>query len=118
MNILVCTLGASWAVIPEVFGFLAPNRLDLYAHHPRRATLNRERARHDFVEPEEIWVCTTEGEQTRDALDQLRAWWRLLGEPYPLRVWTAAGTDQLASQEECDHLRELTLRTVLLASEY
>ncbi len=117
MNILVCTLGASWAVIPEVFGFLAPDRLDLYANHPRRADLTAERIRHGLVEPEEVWICTTEGRQTRGSIDQLRTWWRLLGEPWPLRVWTAAGTDQLASQEECDHLRELTLRTVLLASE-
>lgn len=35
----------------------------------------------------------------------------------PLRIWTAAGTDQLANQAECDHIRELTLRVVLLASE-
>ncbi len=117
MNILVCTLGASWAVIPEVFGFLAPNRLDLYAQHPRRAELIAERVRQSFVEPEEIWICTTEGDQTRKSIEQLRAWWRLLGEPFPLRIWTAAGTDQLASQDECDHLRELTLRIVLLASE-
>ena len=25
MNILLCTLGASWAVIPEIFGWLAPD---------------------------------------------------------------------------------------------
>ncbi|WP_187292329.1 hypothetical protein [Candidatus Symbiobacter mobilis] len=33
-NILLCTLCASWAVIPEVFGWLAPAMLDLYAQHP------------------------------------------------------------------------------------
>lgn len=33
-HILVCSLGASWAVIPEILGWLAPQLLDLYAHHP------------------------------------------------------------------------------------
>ena len=30
-NILLCTQGASWAVIPEILGWLAPGVLDLYA---------------------------------------------------------------------------------------
>ena len=43
-NILLCTLGASWAVIPEVLGWLAPGVVDLYAHHPQRAQLDALRA--------------------------------------------------------------------------
>ena len=39
-NILLCTLGASWAVVAEIFGWLAPQHLDLYAHHPARAELD------------------------------------------------------------------------------
>jgi adenosine deaminase len=117
MNILACTLGASWAVVAEVFGFLAPQRLDLYALHPRRDELGALRRREALASPDELWVVTTEGDQARRSLERLYAWWRLLGEPLPLRVWTAAGTDQLANQAECDHIRELTLRLVLLAAE-
>lgn len=117
MNILVCTLGASWPVIPEVFGFLAPSRLDLYADHPRRAQLDALRSRYALDEPDELWICTTEGKQTESSLAKLNEWWQCLGAPAPLRVWTAQGTDQLATQAECDHIRELTLRVVLHASE-
>lgn len=117
MNLLACTLGASWAVIPEVLGFVAPGLLDLYAQHPQRSQLDRLRAEHALAAPDELWIVTTEGEQTHRSLDRLRVWWKLLGEPLPLRVWSAAGTDQLASQIECDHIRELTLRVVLLAAE-
>jgi adenosine deaminase len=117
MNILLCTLGASWAVIPEIYGWLAPERLDLYAHHPEAARLAQLRAAHDLRAPDELWVCTTEGKQTQASLEKLHDWWQRIGAPVPLRVWTAAGTDQLAHQAECDHIRELTLRLALRASE-
>lgn len=116
-NILLCTLGASWAVIPEILGWLAPDVLDLYAHHPQRAALETLRTAHALQPPHELWICTTEGRQAEASLTGLREWWQRLGAPMPLRVWTAAGTDQLASQSECEHIRELTLRVVLLASE-
>jgi adenosine deaminase len=116
-NILLCTLGASWAVVAEVFGWLAPDKLDLYAHHPNRAALDAVRAKHGLLAPDELWICTTEGPQTQKSLAHLHDWWHLIGAPIPMRVWTAGGTDQLASQAECDHIRELTLRVTLLASE-
>jgi len=116
-NILLCTLGASWAVIPEIFGWLAPGTLDLYAHHPQRVALDALREAHNLLSPDELWICTTEGAQTQASLTLLHDWWQRLGVPLPLRVWTAAGTDQLATQAECEHIRELTLRVVLLATE-
>jgi adenosine deaminase len=117
-NILLCTLGASWAVVAEIFGWLAPQHLDLYAHHPARAQLDALRLQHQLAAPDELWICSTEGPQTQASLAYLRQWWQRLGAPLPLRVWTAAGTDQLASQAECDHMQELTLRLVLLASDH
>ena len=116
--ILLCTLGISWAVIPEIFGWLAPDVLDLYKHHPGRAALDELRAIHDLRAPDELWVCTTEGEKTQTSLDRLTQWHRALPRPIPLRIWTAAGTDQLATQEECQHMRELIFRATLLASEH
>jgi adenosine deaminase len=117
MNILVCTLGASWPVIPEVFGFLAPSCVDLYAHHPQRARLDALRRKYALDEPHELWVCTTEGAQTARSLQYLHDWWQCVGASVPLRIWSAQATDQLATQAECDHIRELTLRVVLRASE-
>lgn len=117
MNVLVCTLGASWAVVPEVFGFLAPAVIDLYALHPRRDELEMLRARHALAAPDEVWIVTTQGKQASDSLGLLRAWWQVLGSPMPLRIWTAAGTDQLATQDECEHIRELILRVVMRGAE-
>ena len=117
-NILLCTLGASWPVIPEVFGFVAPERVDLYAHHPERARLGDLQKKHGIATPDELWICTSEGEPTQKSIAAVKAWWTALGAPLPLRLWTAAGTDQLATQAECDHIRELTLRVALLAAEH
>lgn len=116
-TILLCTLGASWAVIPEIFGWLAPQRLDLYAHHPERARLDALRQQHGLRAPSEVWVLTTEGRQTHQSLQRLTQWWQALGAEIPLRIWTATGTDQLATQAECDHIRELTLRATLAAAQ-
>ncbi len=78
----------------------------------------KPRTVHHLKPPDELWVCTTEGSQTQASLAWLNEWWQRLGAPVPLRIWTAAGTDQLATQAECDHIRELTLRVVLLATEH
>ncbi len=117
-SVLLCTLGASWAVIPEVFGWLAPHSLDLYGHHPQRGRLDAERAGAGLPAPDEIWVCTTEGAQARASVERLLEWRRTLGTAAPaLRVWSLAGSDQLADAAECRALRELTLRLALKARE-
>ena len=82
-NILLCTLGASWAVVAEVFGWLAPATLDLYAHHPQRAALDTLRQKHGLLAPDELWICTTEGTQTQASLAALHTWWQRLGAPLP-----------------------------------
>lgn len=117
--VMLATLGSSWAVVPEIYGWLAPEVLDLYAAHPEREKLDTERREHSLIAPQEIWICTTDGEQTRSSVSQLLQWWRLLGaDGLALRTWVAAGTDQLASADECRALRELTFRLALKAREH
>ena len=58
-NILLCTLGASWAVIPEAYAFLAPRLLPLYQHHPQQAAIAKLRDDYKLEPPDEIWICTT-----------------------------------------------------------
>ncbi|MEA3334188.1 MAG: CRISPR-associated ring nuclease [Pseudomonadota bacterium] len=116
-NILVCTLGASWAVIPEVLAFVDPDFLPLYAKHPEREHLLALVCEQGLRAPDELWVVTTEGEKTVKSLKSLAEWWALLGDVRPLRVWQAAGTNELAGEDECSRIRELTLRVVLKAQE-
>ena len=116
-NILICTLGASWAVIPEVLAFVDPEFLPLYEKHPERERLLDLLREQGLRAPDELWVVTTEGEKTVASLKSLAKWWGLLGDARPLRVWQAAGTNELAGEDECLMIRELTLRLVLKAQE-
>ena len=115
-HLLICTLGASWAVIPEVYGFLAPDRLPLYRHHPDADSLARQRREFGLAAPDEIWICTTLGAATQAGIVSLLDWVDGLP-PLPLRIWQADDTDELASPAECDRFRELLLRVCLLAQE-
>ncbi|OQW66525.1 MAG: adenosine deaminase [Proteobacteria bacterium ST_bin11] len=116
-NILLCTLGASWAVIPEAYAFLAPEQLPLYRHHPEQAALLTSKSEAKLNPPDEIWVCTTQGDQTQKSLKQLTAWAESLS-PIRLRVWQAKYTNQLASQSECELIKELIFRACLTAHQY
>lgn len=115
MNLLLCTLGMSWPVVPECYALLAPERLDLYRHHPRREALLRLRDEARLTAPDELWLCTTD--KTDKMLEQLTLWWHTLGDPAPLRIWIAQGSGDLADAEQVRRMRELTLRLVLRASD-
>ncbi|RMF87954.1 MAG: adenosine deaminase [Nitrospirae bacterium] len=113
---LVCTLGASWSVVPEVFAAVAPEACPLFRHHPDRERLDRVRRACGDPAIAELWLVTTGGERPRQALEQLRAWWSALATPIPLRVWRAADTEEVATSGELERLRELTFRVVLHAT--
>lgn len=113
-SILLCTLGASWAVVPEVFAVVAPRVLDLFAHHPRARAFAAERHQRGMREPTEVWVATTRG--TPRQRETLAAWWAKLDSPLPLRIWVAERTDDLTTAEECEEMRELLFRLVFHAT--
>lgn len=115
--LLLVTLGASWAVVPEIYGWLAPEQFPLFDQHPDRAALEAQRRSHGLTAPAEIWCVTTGGERALASVRALRDWHARLGDGTALRIWIAAGTEQLATAEECASLRELLFRAVLKARE-
>lgn len=115
--ILLCTLGASWSVVPEIIGFLDPARLPLLSRHPDGRRLDRLRSEYGLEPPAEVWVVTTGAAATAASLDSLRRWWEAVGRPFPLRCWRADGTAGVDSEAGTLHVREMILRAALAASE-
>ncbi len=62
-NILLCTLGASWAVVRKSTPFWPPGNSRSTTIIPQREKLLGLRAQYRLAEPDEIWVCTTQGTQ-------------------------------------------------------
>jgi len=117
VNLLLCTLGGSWAVVPEVVALLDPQRLPLYRNHPRLQQIEEMQCGGDLHPPDEIWIVTTGGAQAAAAIEQLRIWNRRTDGSYALRIWVSEGSEQLDSIEQVDRFREMTFRVTLLASE-
>lgn len=116
-HILLCSLGASWAVIPEAWGWLSPRTVDLLLNHPERQRLQRIISDERLAAPNELWICTTSGARTRASLVSLLSWWKMLGAPGVLRIWVAQDVDHVASEQECASMRELISRATLHATE-
>jgi adenosine deaminase len=115
--ILLCTLGATWQVIPEVAAALAPARCPLYLHHPQPQLLEAVRAACCITSIDEIWIVTSESERTAKGLSSLQHWNAMLQQPFALRFFVAAGTSEVTTPAELNLLRELIFRTTLLATE-
>lgn len=111
VGILLCTLGTTWAVIPEILGFIAPDPFDLYQNHPQCQRLREQVAA--FPKPGAIWIVTTDAVQTTQSLRQLAQWRGLLSHPPELRVWRV----DPGVSDEVTAMRELILRTALAAGE-
>ncbi|MCX8072520.1 MAG: CRISPR-associated ring nuclease [Candidatus Binatia bacterium] len=113
-SILLCTLGASWAVVPEVYAVVAPDILDLFRHHERRERFRQETLSRGIAPPDEVWVATTGG--TEEQRQALLACWNQITDAPPLKIWVARRTHDLGSTEECDEMRELLFRLTFHAA--
>jgi len=117
MNILVVTLGTSWAVVPELLAFTNIHEFPLYNVHPRRDQLIGF-AEEEGLEPVgECRVVTTCDERTLHGVDLLREWLRRSGSPVKLRVWHSRTVSELNDSVQCRQMRDLILRVVLHARE-
>ena len=114
-DILVISLGMTWALIPEVYGFLAPEVLDLYKNHPRKAFLNSVREKYGLCKPSEVWVLTTDN--SKENIQRANEWWQKISSPGALKIWVTEGVSDTCDEESCKAFRELSFRAILAASE-
>ncbi|MBM4001274.1 MAG: adenosine deaminase [Planctomycetes bacterium] len=117
-NVLLCTLGMSWPVIPEVYAFLAPDSLPLYQNHPEFEKIDAARRDRGLEAPHEVWLVTTRGDKAVASIDLVRDWRGKLANGPVLRVWSDAVIEDLTTQEQCARFQELVLRVGLKAHEH
>lgn len=110
-NLLVATLGQSWAVVPEAVLFLS-SEADGSAQTHSQDGNDRPR-----LEPvQQVWVISTDpaGDQrVSQACEKLRRWARLQG--VRLRLWWPEGLDDIRTSRDNRHLADLIYRVVLHA---
>lgn len=109
--LLLCTLGGSWAIIPELLGFTNSENIKLFAE---RQDLNEITAGLPYID--EVWLVTTNG--TFAAVTELRQWQKLVGKMSPeIRIWSPADVEDLTTQNDISAMQELTWRLALKATE-
>lgn len=107
MNRLVTTLGMSWQIVPELYGFINPGNYDFFHGN---AGVEELRRRHAIEPVDEVWIITV---PTQRDLGKLHAWakqWRVI-----LRFLICEAIDEFASQDEIETMRSFIYRTVLNA---
>lgn len=118
-NILVTTLGTSWQIIPELFGFTNPEDLPLYKGYEREAEINKTCSENKIETITEIWVVTSDPresqEDTRRSIIQLTDWAKQFS-LLKIKVFYPEGISEMISADECKKMKDLIFRVVLHAS--
>ncbi len=108
-GVLVCTLGGSWLVVPEILGYLDPGRFRVFP-----PSWWEGRPDPPVPPPAEVWVVATLGKP--DGIRSLRAYWRGRGLPEGgLRILAPEGMDDVATPVDNHRMAELIHRLVLAA---
>ncbi len=115
MNLLLTTLGSSWAIIPELLAFTNPDQVRLFENHPESVTFEGWRAKHSIQPVNEVWVVTTAGERIKKPLQDLHEWHSQDSSLPILRIFRSPGVTELGSIQECRWMRDLIFRLALHA---
>lgn len=115
MNILITTLGTSWQVVPELYGFTNPDQLPLYANSTNASEIEELRTEYAVCPVDQVWVVTTNGERLQAGLAQMRQWAKALR--VELRELTLPDLVDLTNASEINLMTDLIYRAVLHAHE-
>ncbi|MFQ5455846.1 MAG: CRISPR-associated ring nuclease [Nitrospirota bacterium] len=110
-GLLICTLG-TWAIIPEILGFLEPERFRIF---PEDYVVECAEERNI---PEtclnNIWVIATDG--NHESVDRLTEWWQRSGiSDKEFKIIEVEETGQLSNIGENEHIAETIFRALFHA---
>ena len=111
MATLICTLGGSWAVVPEVLGYLEPEVFKIYP------VPWFKRNRHNTQGITDVWCITTCGARAVSATESLSLYWRQLPDKAPsLSIFRPSGVEDISTIDSNRIMEELIHRLALTAS--
>jgi adenosine deaminase len=118
MNIFLCTLGQSWAVVPEAYALLEkPSEHWLYQHHPLRDQLLQLQQHYQLEPADEIWICTTNDAEVMAQYQKIKKWQALNPNIPSIKLFTTAEIGDIHNERAGLRVKELIFRCVLAASE-
>jgi hypothetical protein len=113
-NILITTLGTTWAVVPELIGYTNPRYFDLYRYHPEKSDVEGSRKEFAIPEVNDVWVVTTEAMDA--SIESLTKWQQKMIPDIELKIYPCTGVSDLSSTRDCNRMADLIFRAVLHAS--
>ena len=116
-NVLISTLGTSWAIIPELVAFTNPEDIRLYASFSNYEELKKKRKKFNIKRIEEIIIITTDSCDTKTSLKKIKKWKKFIKTDLKIKVLINKGTQDLTSQKECEKMGEIIYLTVLKSLE-
>lgn len=115
-NILVTTFGATWQIIPELFGFLNHEKYPLFQNHHSFAQILEEKKRHSIPAVDSFYIIHTDSDPAREAIKKVHRWQNDLNSDKPeIRLFSYRGVSELGTPDECVAMADLIYRVVLHA---
>jgi len=110
---LVSTMGNSWQIIPELYGFCNPQS-GIYKHHTQGNQIDKLRQEYQVSPIDRIAIIVTDGETSLRAVASLKEWCNYV--EIPLKVYALKGVEELATVQECAQMTDWTYRVILRES--
>lgn len=115
-DILLCTLGLSWQVIPEVFFFINLKSHPFYNNHPEYNDIEEEWKRLKNPDVSRIWVISSDAPDTDKPIENLKKWWSTVNEnDKELKIFRVSNTGGVSTFNENRLMAEAILKLILHA---
>nr|MBP7495852.1 hypothetical protein [Spirochaetales bacterium] len=116
MQIGISSLGLSWLILPEVIGFLDPERFDFFRNHSERATIESMRKQYRIKGIDELWIfLTTDPKSQKSFIDDFLPWVTQLKQPPLVRAWACQDIPDIRTEKDCRSIRNALFLLVLHA---
>lgn len=122
-SILITTFGGTWAIIPELIGFINYPEIKIFQKNKTILSFRQSLESNGIRNVEKFWVICTNSQQTLSAIQQVDNWYSEYKNKYgsaglpELYYISIKDFDDLTSELTCRQMTDLIFRTVLKAKE-